>query len=93
MRIEDKLTDAEFIALTNARQTDARVMRPTQAQVRDLAVAQEAVHAAVRGLSSHDACRVVEAALDALPLMSPTDLEHLGNKLCRMAWEIDRGYT
>ncbi len=67
-----------------------KALEPTAAQKEARAVAGEAIHEALRKLSSADTCYVLEAHVKARPDMAAKHLEVLGNHLQRLAWNMER---
>ena len=64
--------------------------RPTAAQRAARAGATDALHTATKGLDGVDVCTAVETLLKARPDVSPRDLEDLGNRIQRYAWQLER---
>ena len=89
MDIRDRLTDAERRDLDAARARDAAI-RPTAAQHKSIAYAQDAIHTALGTLDSKTAADAVLAALSGRCGMASFDLERLGHALCRLAWDMER---
>ena len=53
--------------------------------------AQESVHDLLRQYARQEAVDAFLAHLAGRGDVSPADLEALGNRICRMAWEMERG--
>ena len=64
--------------------------RLTIAQLRSRSDAQSKISEAIRPLDSLDAVNSVYGAMIGRDGMSAKDLSWLGNKLCQIAWDMER---
>lgn len=66
-------------------------MKPTAAQVAQRAASLDAVLGDSRRMSFAALCDIVLACIEARDDVAPDDLMTLGNRLCRLADERERG--